>query len=98
MTNTAPSAHDQYRTLVTEMLGELNQALDEHVVRKIAGQVEGLRFGDNGQLQAIEGDPQEVIQDLVDACVGLSNAVVIKTLQPLLKQCPWIRIPGTQSQ
>ena len=90
----ATNANQQYRQIITDMLQELNQVLDDHVVVKIARGVPGLTVADTGQVEAIEGDPQAVVQGVVDQFVGLSNKVVVKTLQPLLRQCPWIKVPG----
>lgn len=90
----AASSNEQYRQIITDMLKELSEVLDEHVVVKIARNVEGLSIADNGEVQSVQGDPQEVVQRVVDQFVGLSNKVVVKTLQPLLKQCPWIKVPG----
>ena len=78
------------------MLAELRQVLDEHVVVKTLSGLPGLKLSEHGEILAIDGDPQEVIQGIVDKFVGLSNILVVKSLQPLLKQCPWIKLPILQ--
>lgn len=93
MTDEAKAASNQYHELINDMFSELSEVLDEHVVIKAARNVKGLRISDKGEIEGIEGDPQLVVQGLVDEFIGLSNAVVVKTLQPLLKQCPWIKMP-----
>jgi hypothetical protein len=85
---------DQYKKLIEEIRSELNQVLDEHVVTKKLSQVEGLSLSETGEITLITDDPQRVVQKLVDTFLRLSNEVVVKTLQPLLKQCPWIRVPS----
>lgn len=88
------ASEDQYKQLINDMTSQLEEVLDEHVVRKKLDQIEGLTFSETGEIQSIEGDPQEVVQRLVDTFLSLSNEVVVKTLQPLLKQCPWIKVPN----
>lgn len=85
---------NEYQNLISEMLRELRQVLDEHVLVKTLADLQGLKLSQNGEVLAIEGNPEDVIQGMVDKFVGLSNLVVVKTLQPLLKQCPWIKLPN----
>jgi hypothetical protein len=96
--NDTSAAPDQHHKLIKDMLEELNEVLDEHVVLKVARNVTGLKVTDQCEVESIEGDPQVAVQGLVDEFIGLSNAVVIKTLQPLLKQCPWIKVPMIDKQ
>lgn len=91
------TASQPYKQIIKDMLLELNQALDSHVVVKVARKVQGLRISETLDVETLEGDPQAIVQELVDAFVGLSNEVVVKTLRPLLKQCPWIKLPGTKT-
>lgn len=95
-TTDASVSSEQYSRLVNDMLQELNQVLDEYVVVRAARKVAGLKLSDKGEVESIEGDPQAAVQGLVNEIIGLSNAVVVKTLQPLLKQCPWIKVPMTE--
>lgn len=97
MTDTNAS-QDQYRQIISDMLGELNQVLDEHVVTRVARNVEGLELSETGEITSLNGDPQEIVQNLIDKFVGLSNTVVVKTLQPLLKQHPWIKVPDIRTE
>lgn len=85
--------NNQYNQLINDMLSELNKVLDSHVVVRIARKVNGLKITDQGEVESVEGEPQAIVQSLVDEFIGLSNVVVITTLQPLLKQCPWIKVP-----
>lgn len=88
----ADFSDEQYKKLIQEMLDKLKDVLDEHVVVKIVRDVEGVTVSENGEVLSIEGPPQDIIQRLMDRFLGLSNDVVVKTLQPLLTQCPWIKI------
>lgn len=92
------TASQPYKQIIKDMLIELNQALDPHVVVKVARKVQGLKISDTLEVEALDGDPQTIVQGLVDEFVGLSNQVVVRTLQPLLKQCPWIKLPGVNTQ
>lgn len=85
-------SNDQYMKLIQEMLDKLKDVLDEHVVVKIVKDVEGVTISENGKVLSIEGSHQDIIQRLMDRFLSLSNDVVVKTLQPLLTQCPWIKI------
>ncbi|OGY18705.1 MAG: hypothetical protein A2786_04385 [Candidatus Chisholmbacteria bacterium RIFCSPHIGHO2_01_FULL_52_32] len=89
---------NEYKNLISDMLRELRQVLDEHVLVKTLADLQGLKLSQNGEVLAIEGDPQAVIQGMVDKFVGLSNMVVVKTLQPLLRQCPWIKLPNVEAR
>ncbi len=87
----------QYFPLIEDLLAELSQSLDEHVVAKVVSNVSGLKVSEEGKVLSIEGNPQDIVQELVNKFLGLSNEIVIKTMQPILKQCPWIKISNTDA-
>ncbi len=86
-------SQDQCKQLAQEMLDKLVEVLDEHVVFKLIKEVPGITISEKAEVLSIDENPQDVIQRLMDKFLSLSNEVVVKTLQPLLTQCPWIKIP-----
>lgn len=86
-------ANAQYHQLINDMLSELSSTLDEHVVSKVMRGVKGVTLSDEGKVISLTGEPQEIVQEVVNKFLGLSNELVVKTMQPILKQCPWIKIP-----
>ena len=92
--NSTNDANAQYHQLINDMISELSSILDEHVVLRVIREVNGIAVSEEGKVLSLTGDPQEVVQELVNKFLGLSNELVVKTMQPILKQCPWIKIPN----
>jgi len=53
-----------------------------------ARNVKGLTVADDGTVVNIDGQPQELIQGLIDQFVQLSGLIVKKTMEPLLSMYP----------
>lgn len=92
--NKQKTSQEQYKQLIQEMLNELKNVLGEKTVIRLGKEVEGLTLSSSGKVIQFSDDPQETVQKLIDKFVGLSNEIIITGLKPLLKQCPWIKIPN----
>lgn len=87
------SQRDYYKQVITSILQGLNEILDAQIVKKQLENIKGLKLDENAQVLTIQGDPQKITLEVMDQFISLSNEVVAKTFQPLLKKYPWIKIP-----
>lgn len=73
-----------YKQLLTEVIKKQIVILGPDITLSKARNVKGLTVADDGTVTAVEGNPQEVIQSLIDQFVQLSGLIVKKTMEPLL--------------
>jgi hypothetical protein len=77
-----------YKKLLTEVIQKQMVILGPSITLAKARNVKGLTVGDDGTVVNIDGQPQELIQDLIDQFVQLSGLIVKKTMEPLLAIYP----------
>jgi hypothetical protein len=77
-----------YKKLLTEVLQKQMIILGPTIALAKARNVKGLTVADDGTVTNIEGQPQELIQGLIDQFVQLSGLIVKKTMEPLLSVYP----------
>jgi hypothetical protein len=77
-----------YKKLLTEVIQKQMVILGPSISLAKARNVKGLTVGDDGTVINIEGQPQELIQGLIDQFVQLSGLIVKKTMEPLLSAYP----------
>ncbi len=77
-----------YKKLLTEVLQKQMIILGPTIALAKARNVKGLTVSDDGTVTNIEGQPQELIQGLIDQFVQLSGLIVKKTMEPLLSAYP----------
>jgi hypothetical protein len=77
-----------YKKLLTEVIQKQMVILGPSIALAKARNVKGLTVGDDGTVVNIEGQPQELIQGLIDQFVQLSGLIVKKTMEPLLSVYP----------
>lgn len=57
-----------------------------------AGRVKGLSVGNGGEVAELTGDPQEVLQNLIDGYISLSGEIVKNILAPVFAKYPSIKL------
>jgi hypothetical protein len=77
-----------YKKLLTEVIQKQMVILGPTITLAKARNVKGLTIADDGTVTAMEGQPQELIQGLIDQFVQLSGLIVKKTMEPLLSIYP----------
>jgi len=83
-----PPANTDYKALLTEVIQKQMVILGPSITLAKARNVKGLTVADDGTVVSIEGQPQELIQGLIDQFVQLSGLIVKKTMEPLLSMYP----------
>ena len=83
-----PPANTDYKKLLTEVIQKQMVILGPSITLAKARNVKGLTVDDNGTVISIEGQPQALIQGLIDQFVQLSGLIVKKTMEPLLSMYP----------
>jgi hypothetical protein len=77
-----------YKKLLTEVIQKQMVILGPSIALAKARNVKGLTVGEDGTVVNIDGQPQELIQGLIDQFVQLSGLIVKKTMEPLLSAYP----------
>jgi hypothetical protein len=77
-----------YKKLLTEVIQKQMVILGPSISLAKARNVQGLTVADDGTVVNIEGQPQKLIQGLIDQFVQLSGLIVKKTMEPLLSAYP----------
>lgn len=83
-----PQTETDYRKLLTDVIQKQMVILGPSITLAKARNVKGLTVADDGTVTAIQGQPQELIQGLIDQFVQLSGLIVKKTMEPLLSVYP----------
>jgi len=92
-----PQSENDYKKLLSEVIKKQIVILGPDITLAKARNVKGLTVTDDGTVTAISGNPQELIQSLIDQFVQLSGLIVKKTMEPLLTGFP-SSISGTVPQ
>jgi hypothetical protein len=83
-----PQTQTDYKQLLTQVIQKQMVILGPNITLTKARNVKGLTVADDGTVTQIIGQPQELIQSLVDQFVQLSGLIVKKTMEPLLAVYP----------
>lgn len=87
MQPTVPPGQD-YKKLLTDVIKKQIVILGPQITLTKARNVKGLTISDDGTVTEMQGQPQEMIQALIDQFVQLSGEIVKKTMEPLLSVYP----------
>lgn len=82
----------EYKNLINDIISKQTVILGPDIVIMKAKNVPGLKFGTNGRVEDIEGNPEEVLQKLVDEYIALSGQIVKNILNPVFAKYPSINI------
>ncbi|MBI2031759.1 MAG: hypothetical protein HYT08_04060 [Candidatus Levybacteria bacterium] len=73
-----------YKKLLTEVIKKQIVVLGPDITLTKARNVKGLTIENDGTVSQMSGNPQELIQELINQFVQLSGQIVEKTMEPLL--------------
>ena len=82
------SSKEEFVNLFNEIIQRQIVVLGPDISVIIAKKVGGLKFSEDGKITDFEGDPQEILQSLINGYVNLSGLIVRKTIEPLLAKHP----------
>ncbi|OGE81907.1 MAG: hypothetical protein A3H72_02500 [Candidatus Doudnabacteria bacterium RIFCSPLOWO2_02_FULL_48_8] len=86
---------EDYKNLINEIVAKQILILGPDIVLMKAKNVSGLRLSDRGEVLELQGDPQEILQKLIDEYVTLSGQIVKNILSPVFAKYPDIKINVT---
>ncbi len=86
------AAEQDYHNLINEIIAKQVVILGPSIVFLKAKNVKGLKLDDQGKVVDISGDPQEVLQSLVNEYILLSGQIVKNILSPVFAKYPEIKI------
>jgi hypothetical protein len=83
-----PQTEEDYKKLLTQVIQKQIVILGPTITLAKARNVKGLSISDDGTVISMQGQPQDLIQGLIDQFVQLSGLIVKKTMEPLLSVYP----------
>lgn len=81
----------QYKALIADIIAKQATILGPDIAVIKARSVGGIDIDDSGKVRDITGDPQKVLEALIDAYVDLSGQIVKSTLSPVFRKYPELR-------
>jgi hypothetical protein len=81
-----------YKNLINDIIAKQTLILGPDIVMLKAKNVPGLKLNDAGQVESLAGDPQAVLQTLVDEYISLSGQIVKNILNPVFAKYPDIKV------
>ncbi len=83
---------NDYKNLIGDIIAKQTLILGPDIVMLKAKNVQGLKLKADGQVDSITGDPQAILQNLVDEYISLSGQIVKNILSPVFAKYPDIKI------
>lgn len=87
------SSPGDYKNLINEIVAKQIVILGPDIVLLKAKNVAGLKLNAGGQVEDLTGEPQEVLEKLIDEYIALSGQIVKNILTPVFAKYPDIKIP-----
>lgn len=84
---------EDYKNLITEIIRKQMDILGPEIALRKASNVKGLKINEFGQVTSLaSGDPQIVLQKLVEEYISLSGEIVKNILGPVFAKYPEIKV------
>ncbi|MBX4187074.1 MAG: hypothetical protein KW802_02325 [Candidatus Doudnabacteria bacterium] len=83
---------EDYKNLINEIIAKQTIVLGPDIVLVKARNIPGLTLDKAGKVESIEGEPQVVLQTLIDEYMALSGQIVKNLLNPVLAKYPEIKV------
>lgn len=83
---------EDYKKLIDDIIDKQTIILGPDIVLLKARNVRGLVLTEEGKVEDINGDPQAILQNLIDEYIALSGQIVKNILSPVLAKYPEIKI------
>ena len=82
---------EQYKSLFSEIIAKQAVILGPDIAVLKARSVPGLEVADDGKVSDYTGEPQEIVQKLVDTYVELSGQIVKNALSSVFTKYPSLK-------
>ncbi len=83
---------NQYKGLLTEIVKKQIVILGPDISVLKARNIEGLTVEDDGTVTSIKGDPQKILQALIDEYMSLSGLIVKNIVGTIMTKYPEIKV------
>lgn len=83
-----PASDTDYKSLFSQLIKKQMLVLGPDITLAKVKNVIGITVDINGDVQKIEGDPQKLLQGLINQFVELSGMIVKKTMESILTSYP----------
>jgi len=83
-----PNTDSDYKQLLSQLIKKQMLILGSEITLSKVRNVTGVTVDINGDVQKIEGDPQALLQSLINQFVELSGLIVKKTMESILTSYP----------
>jgi hypothetical protein len=83
-----PASDTDYKSLFSQLIKKQMLVLGPDITLAKVKNVIGITVDINGDVQKIEGDPQQLLQGLINQFVELSGMIVKKTMESILTSYP----------
>ena len=83
---------EKYKNLIDDIIAKQTLILGPDIVILKAKNVAGLSLSSDGKVESISGDPQTVLQNLVNEYIALSGQIVKNILNPVFEKYPEIKV------
>jgi len=83
-----PQTDGDYKKLFTELIKKQMIILGPDITMAKVKNVEGIQVNEQGEVVNVQGDPQAVLQSLINQFVELSGMIVKKTMESILTTYP----------
>ncbi|MEO8065793.1 MAG: hypothetical protein ABI643_02980 [Candidatus Doudnabacteria bacterium] len=81
-----------YKNLINDIIAKQTVILGPDIVLLKARNTAGLKVSDDGKVESITGDPQQVLEILINEYIALSGQIVKNILTPVFAKYPDINI------
>lgn len=85
-----PQTDSDYKKIFTELIKKQMIVLGPDITLAKVKSVQGVQVNEQGEVTNIQGDPQALLQMLINQFVELSGAIVKKTMESILTTYPGI--------
>ena len=83
---------ENYKNLINDIIAKQTLILGPDIVLIKARNVSGLKLDSLGKVESLDGNPQEVLQSLINEYVTLSGQIVKNILTPVFAKYPDIKM------
>lgn len=84
-------SHEDYKEILTEIIKKQSVILGPQIAILKARSVVGVSLDDNGNVIDIEGNPQDVVQKVIDQYVALSGEIVKNAVNSVFAKYPSLK-------
>ncbi|MFA4873069.1 MAG: hypothetical protein WC659_03985 [Patescibacteria group bacterium] len=92
-----PESQTEYQNLLTELIQKQIVILGPDIAIMKARNVSGLSVAGDGTVTQMNGNPPDLINQLIEQYVSLSGLIVKKAMEPLLAKYPSLTIGKNNS-